>query len=62
MSWIEVLKIDCLINVTVRIFKIKLLHVNFIDFKFDLFHIFGFDCENNIILRFEKFLSFLSND
>ena len=61
MSRIEVLKIDSLIDVRVSIFKIKLFHINLIDFKFNLFDIFCSDCEDDIILRFEELLSFLSN-
>ena len=61
MSRIEILEIDSLIDVRVGIFKIKLFHINFIDFKFNLFDIFCSDCENDIILRFKEFLSFLSN-
>ena len=61
MSRIEILKIDSLIYVWVSIFKIKLLHIDLIDFKFNLFDIFCSDCKDDIILRFEELLSFLSN-
>lgn len=61
MCRIKILKINGLINVRVGIFKIILFHVNLIDLKFDLFNVFSSYSENDIILRFKKFLSFLCN-
>lgn len=62
MGGIEILEIDSLINVTVGVFKIKLFHIDFIDFQFDLFDVFGPDGESNIILSLEEFLSFFDNN
>lgn len=61
MCRIKILKINGLINVRVGIFKIILFHVNLIDLKFDLFNVFSSYSENDIILRFKEFLSFLCN-
>ncbi len=59
MSWIQVLQVDCFINVSIRILKVKLFHVHLINLQFHLFHILYAYCQYDIIFSPEKLFCFL---